>query len=150
MLDRQRGEQHVDLATGQRPRLFIGNALADMKPQLGMRRVQARHDLGHQVRPEGRGNAEAYGSGQQALGASCKKLDLRNVAQDGARPGRDLAPHRGHRHGLPALDQRHAKRGFELAQLLAQRGLRDVEAMRGAAEMPLVLHCDEIPELLDR
>ena len=36
------------------------------------------------------------------------------------------------------------------AQLVAQRRLGDVQALRGAAEMPFLLDRDEVAELLER
>ena len=46
-----------------------------------------------------------------------------------------------------AVEQPHAELGLELADLLADRRLRHVQALRGAAEMQLLRDRDEVPQV---
>ncbi len=67
----------------------------------------------------------------------------RLVEQDGAR-GRQLDPSRG------ADEQLDAQRGLERLDPLAQRRLRDVQALRGAREMQLLGDGDEVAEVSEQ
>jgi hypothetical protein len=54
----------------------------------------------------------------------------------------------GQRHVMPApIEQGDTDFRFELADLLAQRGLRGVEARGGAGEIQLVRHGHEVPQM---
>jgi hypothetical protein len=50
---------------------------------------------------------------------------------------------------LRALEQPDAELGLELAHLLADRRLRDVEALGGAAEVQLLRDGDEVPKVTE-
>ena len=67
----------------------------------------------------------------------------RLVEQDGAR-GRQLDPSRG------ADEQLDPQRGLERLDPLAQRRLRDVQALRGTREMQLLGDGDEVAEVSDQ
>ena len=76
-------------------------------------------------------------------------LDVRHLAQDTARTACNLSPYRRQRDRLPAFDQFRSQRFLQPAQLVAQRRLGDVQALRRAAEMPLLLDRDEVAQLFE-
>ena len=50
---------------------------------------------------------------------------------------------------LRAVEQLHAELGLELADLLADGGLRDVQALRRAPEVQLLGDSDEVPQVAE-
>jgi len=54
----------------------------------------------------------------------------------------------GQRHEMTAaIEQRNANRHLELANLLAERGLRGIESVGGTREVQLVGHRHEVPQM---
>ena len=109
---------------------------------------QGREDQGQQIGRERRDDAEPEAPGQrvaQVAGDREDRIRLRHRGPDMAdQPGAGG----GGRHAFAgALEQRHAKQFFELAELHRERRLADAAGLRGAAEMPLLGHGEQIAEV---
>ena len=105
-------------------------------------------DVRQEVRPERRQHADPNGSAQRRLPLLGELDHILDVAQDGLRPGRDLAAERREDDlAAAALDELYAETVFELAQLAAERGLADVAHLGGSPKVQGLSDRDQVAKL---
>ena len=115
----------------------------------GKRARSAGSSSGSRYGRERRDHADAQRAGERiAVTRARHRADRRPRAARGARAATSSSPAGGEQHAAPiALEQPHAERALELADLRAERGLRDVAALGRAAEAARVGDRDGVLQL---
>ncbi len=149
MLHRRAQQRQVDLAGGQRGQLRRGQHLA-ADPDLHARQGLAQG--ADQQRQQRVGRRADTADGQQPLGALGDAPGLLAGVVDGVEDSHHALQvgraGRGQLHAAGGADQqRHPELGLECADLLGQRGLGDVQSLRGAAEVQFLGDGAEVPQV---
>ena len=119
---------------------------AETREGLAQRRIDCRQ----QVWPDGRNDAEAQRSGERIDVTLRHFGQILGLEQHAPRPRHQLLARRRQKHPPPiALEEPHAERSLQLGHLRAQRGLRHVAALGGAAEALRVGDRDDVLELAE-
>ena len=105
-------------------------------------------------RQQVRADARRRADGQRALAQARQLLDLESrfvqALQHRARVRQERLAGLGQRHvALHAVEQRRAELGLQLADLLADRRLGDVQLLGRAGEVQMAAHRLEVGELMD-
>ncbi|MCY1539943.1 hypothetical protein D9M68_755550 [compost metagenome] len=148
---RQLGPDHqarIDRAFQQRFELDVAGGLA----QLQLHRRMARPEPPQQVGQDAVVGRADEGQRQRTQFAPRQPLrqpgQRRGIGQHPPHLGQPLRAGRRQRHGAPrAHEQRHAELLLQRLDLLRQRRLRHRQPLRGAAEMQLFRHGDEVTQL---
>ena len=144
------GQQHaVELPARQGLAGRRRHVLAQVELQLGEGGAQLRQQARQQERRDRRNDAEPELAAERLAAAARHRRELVRLAQDRVGLGDDSLAERGEaHHPLRALHQDRAEKQLELAQAGRQRRLRDMDGVRRAAEMAVLVQGGEILQLL--
>ena len=142
----RRAEQAgVQFTGAQTAELLDAGECGEGKLDAGIFLVEAPEDFGEQGPGGGRDDAEAQGADEAVLGLADELLGMGGGAEDAAGFAEKNLAGGGEVDGAGgAVEKAHAEFLLEILNLRAESGLRDAQALGGAAEIQFLRHGDEI------
>lgn len=146
--ERHGEQQQVEPSRGQPVEQARGVLLVHLEVEARIAVVDQPQHRRQQVRRHGRDDTEPQHPGEgrpQRVRLLHERADLR---EHGLRAGRELLPGRGEQHSAcRTLHQRHAERLLQRGQRPGQRGLTHPQSSGGVAEVQMLGHRRERPQL---
>src|SRR6185437_7683943 len=141
----KRQQQDVDLVGGKRLDQVAGQILPQNEAKLWVGTVQCGQEQRKQIGPDGRNYSKTKGTCEQPSIVPRQTAYLIGFLEHPPGTGDDEFTNLCNNDGTAGpFEECHAKKILQLAQLGAQRGLRDMAPVRGMAEMPQVSNRHEV------